>query len=206
MLQVANSSSNKNPLAAARGKHTSVASLVRTAAQYIRGQKALGTLHEFIFHGFALVESSVAIFLDSGKVDKDVLSGRALNEAIAFGSVEPLNSSLLFHKCNSFRLSFRLKSPPLNCEGGEKRLLLCRPDSSFPQPMAAVPEGPKATPATGSFGEFKLLYKNINQNAPCGMYRREQGIIFRNSGPCKALCLHRPATPKGTSFTRLSFR
>jgi hypothetical protein len=29
--------------------------------------------------------------------------------------------------------------------------------------MAAVPEGPKATPATGSFGEFKLLYKNINQ-------------------------------------------
>jgi hypothetical protein len=37
--------------------------------------------------------------------------------------------------------------------------------------MAAVPEGPsnKATPATGSFGEFKLLYKNINLNAPCGM-------------------------------------
>jgi hypothetical protein len=63
-------------------------------------------------------------------------------------------------------LSFRLKSPPLNREGGEKRLLLCRPDSSFPQPMAAVPEGPKATPATGSFGEFKLLYKNINQSTP----------------------------------------
>jgi hypothetical protein len=34
--------------------------------------------------------------------------------------------------------------------------------------MAAVPEGPKATPATGLFGEFKLLYKNINQNAPRG--------------------------------------
>jgi hypothetical protein len=32
--------------------------------------------------------------------------------------------------------------------------------------MAAVPEGPKATPATGSFGEFKLLYKNINQSVP----------------------------------------
>jgi len=44
--------------------------------------------------------------------------------------------------------------------------LLCRPDGSFPQPMAAVPEGPKATPATGSFGEFKLLYKNINQSVP----------------------------------------
>jgi hypothetical protein len=54
----------------------------------------------------------------------------------------------------------------LKCEGWRKRLLLCRSDGSFPQPMAAVPEGPKATPATGSFGEFKLLYKNINQNAP----------------------------------------
>jgi hypothetical protein len=57
-----------------------------------------------------------------------------------------------------------------NRQGGEKRLLLCRPDGSFPQPMAAVPEGPKATPATGSFGEFKLLYKNINQNAPVPHY------------------------------------
>jgi hypothetical protein len=38
--------------------------------------------------------------------------------------------------------------------------------------MAAVPEGPKATPATGSFGEFKLLYKNINQNALRGTSRR----------------------------------
>ncbi|HEX3094251.1 MAG TPA: hypothetical protein VHW72_16575, partial [Candidatus Angelobacter sp.] len=55
--------------------------------------------------------------------------------------------------------------------GRRKRLLLCRPDSSFPQQMAAVPEGPnsKATPATGSFGEFKLLYKNINLNAPRGV-------------------------------------
>jgi len=53
----------------------------------------------------------------------------------------------------------------------EKRLLLCRPDSSFPQQMAAVPEGPnlQATPATGWFGEVQLLYKNINPNAPRGM-------------------------------------
>jgi hypothetical protein len=72
----------------------------------------------------------------------------------------------------------QLLSPQLQIEifagkltGEEKRLLLCRPDGSFPQQMAAVPEGPtnKATPATGSFGEFKLLYKNINLNAPCGM-------------------------------------
>ena len=150
----------------ARGICQSVALLISAAAQYIRSQKSLGTFHELIFHGFSLVQSPVAIFLNSGKVDKDVFTGGALNEAISFGSVEPLYSSLFFHKCNSFRLSIRLKSPPLELRKVEKRLLLCRPDGSFPQPMAAVPEGPKATPATGSFGEFKLLYKNINQNAP----------------------------------------
>jgi hypothetical protein len=71
--------------------------------------------------------------------------------------------------------------------------------------MAAVPEGPKATPATGSFGEFKLLYKNINQNAPGDMSRRAESIIFRNSGSCKALCLHRALTLKGTGFVEPSF-
>jgi len=55
--------------------------------------------------------------------------------------------------------------------------LLCRPDGSFPQPMAAVPEGPKATPATGSFGEFKLLYKNINQMRPAPDCRRAEHNI-----------------------------
>jgi hypothetical protein len=143
----------------------SVAFLVCAATQYIRGQKAFGTLHELVFDGFALIESPVTIFLNRGKVDKDVLSGRALNEAIAFGSVKPLDCSLLFHKCNSFRLSVRIKISALKCEV-EKKVVALPPDSSFPQPMAAVPEGPKATPATGSFGEFKLLYKNINQSAP----------------------------------------
>jgi len=141
--------------------------LVRAAAQYICGQKALGPLHEFIFHCFSLIQSPVAIFLDSGKVDEYVFPSRALNEAIAFGSVKPLHSSLFFHKCNSFRLQLQIgKSPPFQLRRWRKRLLLCRPDGSFPQPMAAVPEGPRATPATGSFGEFKLLYKNINQMRP----------------------------------------
>jgi hypothetical protein len=43
--------------------------------------------------------------------------------------------------------------------------------------MAAVPEGPKATPATGSFGEFKLLYKNINQMRPAPDCRRAEHNI-----------------------------
>jgi len=96
----------KNPLAATRGRMPFCR--LRTAAQYVRCQKALGTFQKLILHCLAFVKGPVAIFLDSGKVDEDVLPGRALNEAIAFGSVEPLHSSLLFHKCNSFRLIFRL--------------------------------------------------------------------------------------------------
>src|SRR5579864_3690468 len=49
--------------------------LVRTAAKDVRGQKALGPFHELIFHSFALVKSPVTIFLNSGKVDKDVFPG-----------------------------------------------------------------------------------------------------------------------------------
>jgi len=59
------------------------------------------------------------------------------------------------------------KSPPFKtAKGGEKRLLLCRPDGSFPQPMAAVPEGPKATPATGSFGEFQTAVQKHQPERP----------------------------------------
>jgi len=108
------------PLAVARGICQSVASLISAAAQDIRGQKSFGTFHELIFHGFSLVQSPVAIFLNRGKVDEDVFSGGALNEAISFGSVEPLYSSLFFHKCNSFRLSIRLKSPPLQLQRWRK--------------------------------------------------------------------------------------
>src|SRR5689334_3760557 len=111
---------HKNPLAATRGRTPFCGLLVRTAAQYVRCQKALGTFQKLILHRFALVKGPVAIFLDSGKMHKDVFSGRPLNEAIAFGSVEPLDCSLLFHKCNSFRLSFRLKISAEKLSGEEK--------------------------------------------------------------------------------------
>jgi hypothetical protein len=67
--------------------------------------------------------------------------------------------------------------------------------------MAAVPEGLpwQATPATGSFGEVQLLHKNINPNASGGMSARKLGIIFRNSGFCKALCFKLRQTAKGNA-------
>jgi hypothetical protein len=125
-------------------------------------------------------------------VDKDVFPGRALNKAIPFGSVEPLDCSLFFHKCNSFRLSSEIGN--LLQESAWWRKGCCfAGQSSFPQQMAAVPEGPhyRQTPATGWFGEVQLLYKNINPNAPREDDRRELGIIFRNSGFCKAICFTR---------------
>src|SRR6476469_9256007 len=115
---------HKNPLAATRGSTPFCGLLVRTAAQYVGCQKALGTFLKLILHRLAFVKRPVAIFLDSGKMHKDVFAGRPLNEAIAFGSVEPLDCSLLFHKCNSFRLSFRLKSPPENFQAKKKVVAL----------------------------------------------------------------------------------
>lgn len=115
---------HKNPLAATRGRTPFGWLLIRAAAQYVRCQKALGTFQKLILHRLAFVKGPIAVFLDSGKMHKDVFSGRPLNKAIAFGSVEPLDCSLLFHKCNSFRLSFRLKSPPGNLRAKKKVVAL----------------------------------------------------------------------------------
>src|SRR5437660_3122884 len=116
-------------------------SLACTAAEHVCGKKALGPFQELKFHSFSLIQRSVAIFLDSGKVDKDVFPGRALNKAIPFGSVEPLDCSLFFHKCNSFRLSSEIGN--LLQESAWWRKGCCfAGQSSFPQQMAAVPEGP----------------------------------------------------------------
>jgi len=95
------------PLARARGKRILEPGLARGAAHYIRGQKALGTFQELKFYGFALIERPVAIFLNGGKMHEDVFAGGALDEAVSFGSIEPLDCSLLFHKRYSFRLMFR---------------------------------------------------------------------------------------------------
>jgi hypothetical protein len=175
--------------------------LVCAAAQHVRCQKALGTLQQLKFHGFALVESPVAIFLDSGKVDKDVFSRRALNEAIAFGSVEPFDCSLLFHKCNSFRLSFRIENLPQKLPGGEKGCYYCRPDSSFPEQMAAVPEG--LTAGDSSNRIVRRSSTAVQKHQPeCALRddRRELGIIFRNSGFCKALCFTSRQNAKVNAF------
>src|SRR5439155_379265 len=67
-------------------------------ADNVRGLEALGTFQQIELHRFALIECAIPIFLDGRKMDENVFPGRALNETIAFRSVEPLYCALLSHK------------------------------------------------------------------------------------------------------------
>jgi hypothetical protein len=108
------------------------------AAHYVGGQKALGTFQELKFHGFSLVKGPVTIFLDRGKMYKNILTGGALNEAVPLGSIEPLDCSLLFHKRNSFRLIFKLNFLCPQTSG--ERLLLAGQKISCPGRMLSATE------------------------------------------------------------------
>src|SRR5581483_2142011 len=117
---------------------------------------------------------------------KDILTGGALNEAIPFGSVKPLYCSLLFHKRNSFRLSFRLKSPlPLGrqgcCSAGQIA------SECIPEPGLAIRDD-MAIEHQNSV--LPKLLRCAKASTKCALRddRWELGIIFRNSGFCKALC------------------
>lgn len=44
-------------------------------------------------------------------MNKDIFAGCTLNKAVPLGTVKPFDCSLLFHKHNSFRLSFEIILP-----------------------------------------------------------------------------------------------
>jgi hypothetical protein len=170
-----------------KGKRIRATRLVGGATHYVRGQKALGTFQELEFHGFSFVEGPVAVFLDRGKMHEYVLTGGALNEAISFGSIEPFDCSLLFHKHNSFRLIFRLISAA--SASGEKAVA--------PAGQRVLLRGKnRHLLATGGRArlpcraKFQLHCKSINPKCTLRNERRELGIIFRNSAFCKALCFY----------------
>src|SRR5271165_720813 len=54
-------------------------------------------LEQVELHGFTLVQGAITVFLDGRKMNEDILPGGALDEAVAFGSVEPLDRALLSH-------------------------------------------------------------------------------------------------------------
>jgi hypothetical protein len=59
--------------------------------------KTFGALFDFEFNRLAFIERLVAIHRDRGEVHEYVFTGLALNETIAFGSIEPLHCALFLH-------------------------------------------------------------------------------------------------------------
>jgi hypothetical protein len=64
---------------------------------HVRRAQTLGSLSAFELNGLALVQGFIAVLLNGGKMNKDILSAGSLNEPVTFGSIEPLHYPLLLH-------------------------------------------------------------------------------------------------------------
>jgi hypothetical protein len=60
--------------------------------------QALGAADNLEFNGLSLVEGAVAVRLNRGEMDENVLAALALDESKAFAGVKPLYCSLFFHR------------------------------------------------------------------------------------------------------------
>jgi hypothetical protein len=65
----------------------------------VRGLEALGSLGHFEFNSLAIVQRLIAISLNGGEMDENVLAALALDEAEALAGIEPLHCSLFFTHC-----------------------------------------------------------------------------------------------------------
>ena len=61
--------------------------------------QALGAADNLEFNGLALVKRAVAVRLNGGEMDENVLTALALDETKTLGGVKPLHCSLFFHRC-----------------------------------------------------------------------------------------------------------
>jgi hypothetical protein len=141
--------------------------LTRRTAQYVGCQIAFGTFEEFKLYRFAFVQGSVSIFLDCGKMDENVLSGRTLDKTVTLGAIKPLYCSLLSHKLTPFASMSEIL--PCRKSGREKRLLLCR---EFAQQKKVHWDASAlaAAPAAPVFREAPRSNQNINPNAHPDMH------------------------------------
>jgi hypothetical protein len=57
----------------------------------------LGALQQIELHGFALVQRAIAILLDGGEMNEDILTSGPLDKTVSFSPVEPLYCTLLSH-------------------------------------------------------------------------------------------------------------
>jgi hypothetical protein len=68
----------------------------------VLGLQALRARPNLELNCLAFVEALVAVHLDCGKMDEDILTGLALDEPVPLAGVEPLHCSLLFHVRSPF--------------------------------------------------------------------------------------------------------
>ena len=63
----------------------------------VRRLEALGAFEEIELHRLAFIQAAVAVLLDGGEVNENISPGGPLDEAVTFGSIEPLHCTLLSH-------------------------------------------------------------------------------------------------------------
>jgi hypothetical protein len=71
--------------------------LRRLEAGDVRRLQALRPTGHFEFNRLAFVQRFIALRLDRGEMDEDVLAGLALDESESLAGVEPLHCSLFSH-------------------------------------------------------------------------------------------------------------
>jgi hypothetical protein len=83
----------------------------------VLGLKALRALLHFKLHKLALVQRLVAIHLNCGEVNEDILPGLTLNKAVPLRCIEPLHHTL-FSSQRSYSSSIDLPIPVLATPDG----------------------------------------------------------------------------------------
>ena len=69
----------------------------RLHAGDVSGLEPFGTLSQLELDGFALSQTPISALLNCRKMHEHIFPCGALNESVAFGSVEPLDRALLSH-------------------------------------------------------------------------------------------------------------
>ena len=90
----------------------------------VRCLQALGPASDLEFNRLPVVQRFVAVSLNRGEMDENVLSRLALDEPKALAGIEPLDCSLFSQLCFSFlfelfaAISHRLQAKKMGCKCG----------------------------------------------------------------------------------------
>lgn len=111
----------------------------------VRGLQALGAADDFKLDRLAVVQRLVAIRLNCGEMDENVLSALALDEAKALAGIEPLDCSLFFT-----HFSFSSRRPALGWTALVKLFGAPHPNPVLPQSDNDVRVRPSSAAFCGS--------------------------------------------------------